>query len=132
MLSKVFSYVQEALEAPTPHAASMRFFMAARRIGANYIQTRVYRRPTQRLTSAAHWAAGGFILRMSPEKWPGSDAFNYDLARKRAESIREALLARGLAASDVVATGRGKRELLVPTVDGIAEPRNRRVEIVVR
>lgn len=62
----------------------------------------------------------------------GSDAFNDDLARKRAESIREALLARGLAASDVVATGRGKRELLVPTADGIAEPRNRRVEIVVR
>jgi outer membrane protein OmpA-like peptidoglycan-associated protein len=62
----------------------------------------------------------------------GSDAFNDDLARKRADSIRDALLARGLAASDVVATGRGKRELLVPTADGIAEPRNRRVEIVVR
>jgi outer membrane protein OmpA-like peptidoglycan-associated protein len=62
----------------------------------------------------------------------GSDAFNDDLARKRAESIRAALLARGLAATDVVAIGRGKRELLVPTADGVAEPRNRRVEIVVR
>ena len=62
----------------------------------------------------------------------GSDAFNDDLARKRADSIRDALLARGLASSDVVAIGRGKRELLVPTADGIAEPRNRRVEIVVR
>jgi len=62
----------------------------------------------------------------------GSDAFNDDLARKRAESIRDALLARGLAASDVVAIGRGKRELLVPTPDGVAEPRNRRVEIVIR
>jgi len=62
----------------------------------------------------------------------GGDAFNDDLARKRADSIRDALLARGLAASDVVAIGRGKRELLVPTADGVAEPRNRRVEIVVR
>lgn len=62
----------------------------------------------------------------------GSDAFNDDLARKRADSIRDALLARGLAATDVVAIGRGKRELLVPTADGVAEPRNRRVEIVVR
>jgi len=62
----------------------------------------------------------------------GTDAFNDDLARKRAESIRNALLARGLAAGDVVAIGRGKRELLVPTADGVAEPRNRRVEIVVR
>ena len=62
----------------------------------------------------------------------GSDAFNDDLARKRADSIRAALLARGLAPADVVAIGRGKRELLVPTADGVAEPRNRRVEIVVR
>ena len=62
----------------------------------------------------------------------GSDAFNDELARKRAGSIRDALLARGLAATDVVAISRGKRELLVPTADGVAEPRNRRVEIVVR
>jgi outer membrane protein OmpA-like peptidoglycan-associated protein len=62
----------------------------------------------------------------------GTDAFNDDLARKRADAIRSALIARGIAASDVVAIGRGKRELLIPTPDGVAEPRNRRVEIVVR
>jgi OOP family OmpA-OmpF porin len=42
------------------------------------------------------------------------------------------LVAQGIAASSIVAVGRGKRELLVPTPDGVAEPRNRRVEIVVR
>lgn len=62
----------------------------------------------------------------------GSDVFNDALARKRADSIRDALVSRGLGAADVVAIGRGKRELLVPTADGVAEPRNRRVEIVVR
>ena len=62
----------------------------------------------------------------------GTDAFNDDLARKRADAIRSALIARGIAASDVVAIGRGKRELLIPTPDGVAEPKNRRVEIVVR
>jgi outer membrane protein OmpA-like peptidoglycan-associated protein len=31
-----------------------------------------------------------------------------------------------------VAVGRGKRELAVATPDGVAEPRNRRVEIIVR
>ena len=40
--------------------------------------------------------------------------------------------ARGLAADKVVTIGRGKRELAVPTADGVAEPRNRRVEILVR
>ena len=62
----------------------------------------------------------------------GSDAFNDALARQRAEKIRAALISRGVASADVVAIGRGKRELLVPTADGVAEPRNRRVEIVVR
>ncbi|MEO9161662.1 MAG: OmpA family protein, partial [Casimicrobiaceae bacterium] len=62
----------------------------------------------------------------------GSDQYNDALARKRAESVRSALIARGIPGEDVVATGRGKRELLVQTPEGIAEPRNRRVEIIVR
>lgn len=62
----------------------------------------------------------------------GSDQFNDALARKRADTVRAALIQRGIPAEDVVAIGRGKRELLVPTPDGVAEPRNRRVEIVVR
>jgi outer membrane protein OmpA-like peptidoglycan-associated protein len=40
--------------------------------------------------------------------------------------------ARGVASASIVAVGRGKREPLIPTADGVAEPRNRRVEIVVR
>ena len=62
----------------------------------------------------------------------GSDKFNDELAHKRADAVRAALVRRGIAEADVVAIGRGKRELLVPTPDGVAEPRNRRVEIVVR
>ena len=62
----------------------------------------------------------------------GSNAFNDDLARKRADAVKSMLVGRGVPAEDVVAIGRGKRELLVPTADGVAEPRNRRVEIVVR
>jgi outer membrane protein OmpA-like peptidoglycan-associated protein len=62
----------------------------------------------------------------------GSDQYNDALATKRAQAVRAALIARGIPAEDVAAFGRGKRELLVPTPDGFAEPRNRRVEIVVR
>jgi len=62
----------------------------------------------------------------------GTDQFNDALARKRADTVRAALIQRGIPGEDVVAIGRGKRELLVPTPDGVAEPRNRRVEIVVR
>jgi len=62
----------------------------------------------------------------------GTDAANDFLSRQRADVVRAAFAARGLPADKVVAIGRGKRELAVPTGDGVAEPRNRRVEILVR
>ena len=62
----------------------------------------------------------------------GSNASNDALALRRAETVRAMMVAQGIAASSIVAVGRGERELLVPTPDGVAEPRNRRVEIVVR
>ena len=62
----------------------------------------------------------------------GSDPFNDALALRRAETVRAMLIARGVAPANIAAAGRGKREPLIPTADGVAEPRNRRVEIVVR
>jgi len=62
----------------------------------------------------------------------GTDAFNDTLSLQRAEVVRKALLARGIAAENIVVIGRGKREPMVATGDGVAEPRNRRVEILVR
>jgi len=62
----------------------------------------------------------------------GSDRSNDALALQRAEVIRKQLVERGVPAANILAIGRGKRELLVRTEDGVAEPRNRRVQIVVR
>jgi outer membrane protein OmpA-like peptidoglycan-associated protein len=62
----------------------------------------------------------------------GTDQVNDALGQRRAETVRNALIARGIAAGDIRAISRGKRALAVPTPDGVAEPRNRRVEIVVR
>jgi outer membrane protein OmpA-like peptidoglycan-associated protein len=62
----------------------------------------------------------------------GSDAINDPLSRRRAETVRADLIRRGIAPENVQAVGRGKREPLVPTPEGVAEPRNRRVEILVR
>lgn len=77
MLSQALALTEGALEAPDAHEASSRFFQATQKVGASYIQTRLYRRPSQRLTSATHWAAGGFILRSAPQSWPNSPAFDY-------------------------------------------------------
>jgi outer membrane protein OmpA-like peptidoglycan-associated protein len=62
----------------------------------------------------------------------GTDPLNDALGLRRAETVRSALIALGVNASDVQAISRGKRAPAVPTPDGVAEPRNRRVEIVVR
>ena len=64
----------------------------------------------------------------------GTHEYNDRLSLQRAERVRARLLTRGLgiAESNVFAVGRGKRDLLVPTPDQVAEPKNRRVELVVR
>jgi outer membrane protein OmpA-like peptidoglycan-associated protein len=62
----------------------------------------------------------------------GNDQVNDALGLRRAETVRAGLIAAGVPADDVKAISRGKRALAVPTPDGVAEPRNRRVEIIVR
>jgi outer membrane protein OmpA-like peptidoglycan-associated protein len=62
----------------------------------------------------------------------GSLADNDLLSLRRAQEIREALALQGLKLTITRAVGRGERELLVPTPDSTVEPRNRRVEIIVR
>jgi outer membrane protein OmpA-like peptidoglycan-associated protein len=66
----------------------------------------------------------------------GTDEYNDQLSRDRAETVKQALLPilteYGVAADSVTAVGRGKRELAVPTADNVFEPRNRRVDVTVR
>jgi outer membrane protein OmpA-like peptidoglycan-associated protein len=62
----------------------------------------------------------------------GNHEANDALSLQRAETLRTAMLALGIPAARIRAAGRGEREPLVPTADGVEEPRNRRVEINVR
>ena len=62
----------------------------------------------------------------------GTDRINDEISMQRASVIRMRLVERGIDPKRIEAVGRGKRELLVPTRDGVAESRNRRVEIQVR
>jgi hypothetical protein len=61
----------------------------------------------------------------------GSAAYNLELSERRAEVVADELIRRGVPATDIVTVGRGEEDLLIPTADGVNEPRNRRVEIVV-
>ena len=61
----------------------------------------------------------------------GSAAYNLELSQRRAEAVASELVRQGVPATDIVTIGRGEEDLLVPTADGVREPRNRRVEIVI-
>lgn len=62
----------------------------------------------------------------------GSARYNVGLSERRASAVRDALMALGLSDADIATFGRGETEPLVPTADGIREPQNRRVEIVLQ
>lgn len=62
----------------------------------------------------------------------GKDADNDTLSKERATTMKNVLVAYGVSGEHFTVAGRGERELLVLTPDGVDEPKNRRVEIYVR
>jgi outer membrane protein OmpA-like peptidoglycan-associated protein len=62
----------------------------------------------------------------------GDNQSNDELSRQRAERVKTILMGMGIPADRILVAGRGKREPVVPTAEGVDEPRNRRVEINVR
>jgi outer membrane protein OmpA-like peptidoglycan-associated protein len=63
----------------------------------------------------------------------GAPEANDELSLQRAERMKADLVEQGIAPPERIrAAGRGEREPVVPTEDGVDEPLNRRVEINVR
>ena len=62
----------------------------------------------------------------------GSDPYNQRLSQSRAEAVRDELVRSGVPANQITISARGEKEPLVQTADGVREPQNRRVEIILR
>ena len=62
----------------------------------------------------------------------GSDEYDRKLSLRRARAVTNVLVARGVNRENIEVTYHGKKNPLIPTPDGVPEPRNRRVEITVR
>jgi len=62
----------------------------------------------------------------------GPEDYNMALSLRRADSVRSALIAGGVAADKITVAGRGESEPAVPTADGVREAKNRRVEIILQ
>ena len=62
----------------------------------------------------------------------GPADYNMALSLRRANAVKDALVQNGVPATAIGVVGRGEEGLLVPTADGVREPQNRRVEIVLQ
>jgi outer membrane protein OmpA-like peptidoglycan-associated protein len=62
----------------------------------------------------------------------GSVEYNRRLSLRRAKAVADILVAKGLNRQDIQVTYHGKGNPLVPSPNGVPEPRNRRVEITIR
>ena len=124
----------------------------ARRFGAVLAM-----QPSRPVSFTVYFVTGS-ATELTPESQPAMEALKAELARRpapeitvightdrvgnaddndalsagRAQTVRDMLLASGTQTFSLDATGRGEREPQVATADGVAEPRNRRVEISVR
>ena len=61
----------------------------------------------------------------------GTDSYNEDLSQRRANSVKSALLSRGVAASRIGTEGYGKAYPVANNVDSGGRQMNRRVEVVI-
>jgi outer membrane protein OmpA-like peptidoglycan-associated protein len=62
----------------------------------------------------------------------GTDEYNMSLSLARAVAVRDIFVSHGIHPSKMELSYHGKRDPLIPTGDNIIEPRNRRVEVVVK
>lgn len=62
----------------------------------------------------------------------GNEAYNTGLSQRRAIYVRDLLVSSGVKPNTLFVSFYGKARPLVPTLDEVPEPRNRRVEVIVR
>lgn len=62
----------------------------------------------------------------------GLEKYNLGLSKRRAESVKAALVKRGVDAGAIKIFAFGESDPRVPTADGVDEPQNRRVEIFIQ
>lgn len=62
----------------------------------------------------------------------GAEEYNKALSSRRANCVRDLLVSNGIKLNTLFVSYYGKARPLVPTRDEVPEPRNRRVEVIVR
>jgi iron complex outermembrane receptor protein len=118
-------YVPPAAQAPAAPKSYLVFF--------DFNKSDLTPQATEIVDTAAKNARAGKVTQITCSGHTdtvGSDAYNMRLSRRRAESVATELEKDGIPSSEIQIVAKGKRDLLVPTGDGVREPQNRRVQII--
>jgi outer membrane protein OmpA-like peptidoglycan-associated protein len=83
-------------------------------------------------TAAAKGTSNDDISVVGHADATGSDAYNSALSLRRAQTVRDALVAGGVPSEVIEIAYHGANNPLVPTPRGVPELRNRRVEVTIR
>ena len=73
-----------------------------------------------------------WLLKIHPELQDSQVAKLVGSTKSTVQSVKDALVREGVPATAIAVIGRGEAGLLVKTADGVREPQNRRVEIVIQ
>jgi opacity protein-like surface antigen len=132
LLGVAFKFGQPEPAAPPPPAAAaapsyMVFFDWDRsNLSAQALNTIKQAANAFKTKGNARITATGHTDRSGPEN------YNMALSLRRANAVKDALVREGVPAPAIAVIGRGEANPLVPTADGVREPQNRRVEIVIQ
>jgi outer membrane protein OmpA-like peptidoglycan-associated protein len=115
--------------APTPGPTGAKSFI----VFFDFDRANLTATAVQTIKQAANEAKSGRVARITVTGHAdrsGTDAYNMALSLRRANAVKDQLVREGIPAAGIAVIGRGESQPLVPTADGVREPQNRRVEIV--
>jgi iron complex outermembrane receptor protein len=123
------AYTPPPVQAPTPAMKAARSYMVFFDFNRSDLTAQAVSIVDQAARNAAPAKATELVVTGHTDT-VGSDAYNMRLSRRRAESVAAELEKQGIKSSEIEIVAKGKKDLLVPTADGVREPQNRRVQIV--
>jgi OOP family OmpA-OmpF porin len=86
----------------------------------------------QQVASAYKQRGSARVIATGHADKSGPDNYNMALSLRRANVVKDALVRDGVPATAISVVGKGESQPLVQTADGVREPQNRRVEIVLQ
>jgi len=125
---EINSIFAEALAAqPTPPAQFILYFMQ----GSNEL-TGESQAVIPKIIKTIQERSSTDIVTSGHTDTVGSMEYNYRLSLERAKLMHDILVANGAAPAHITVTSHGEGNPLIKTDDNVSEPKNRRVEVVIK